>query len=119
MTTKFSQNLAGVEIATFSIQFLLPIGSNDTFTVLQSAPFGFTIDKAYYQSTSGTITANIQIGGVSVTGLSALAITSTEGNTSSSAAKTVAIGDKVTAVTTANSTGTMVSLCIECTKAEI
>lgn len=117
MTTKVPQDLVQVEIATFSIQFLLPVGSDDTFTILQSAPFGFTIDRAYCQTASGTITANIKIGGTSVTGLSAIAITSTESNTASTAANTVAAGDKIEVTTTSNSTGTMVSICIECTKA--
>ena len=50
-----------VESAKFNMQILLPVGTNDTYTVLQNAVFPFTIDKAYYETAAGTITANIQI----------------------------------------------------------
>ena len=124
MTTKVPYDLVQVEIATFSIQFLLPIGSADTFTILQSAPFGFTIDKAFYQTATGAITADVRIEGASVTDLDALSITTTEGNTTASGSpltQVVTAGDKITVVTSGGSpaAATMVSLCLECTKTEI
>ena len=104
----------------FSIQFLLTDGWNDTWTLLQSAAFAFTIDKAYYQTSTGTITGDIKIEGTSVTGLSALSVTTTEGNSTATAANGVVVGDKITMVTT-NGEGsplvTMMSMCIECTRA--
>ena len=101
---------------TFGIQFSLDTGANATFTIDQDADFGYTIDDAFYQTVSGTITANVQINGVSVTGLSALALSSTEGNAASTAAFTVAAGDKITIVTTADATAVNVSLKLKCTR---
>jgi len=107
------------EVKDFNIQFLLPVGYNDTFTFLQSANFGFTVDKAYYQTATGTITGDVKIEGTSVTGLSALSISSTEGNSTASAAKTVTAGDKITLVTTAGEGSpavTMMSISLDCVR---
>jgi len=100
----------------FAIQVTIPVGSDATFTIAEYALFGCTIDKAYYKTDSGTITANVQIGGVSVTGLSALSLTSTQGNSTATAANTVSAGDRVTVVTTSNSSAVNASLILHCTR---
>ena len=122
MTTQVPPDLINVEVQTFNIQFLLPVGSADTFTILQSAAFPFTIDKVTYQSSAGGLTADVKVEGTSVTGLGALSITTTEGSTtvagSPAVDNDVAIGDKITVVTSGGSpaAATMVSICLECSK---
>ena len=100
----------------FSIQFLLPVGANDTYTMQQSAQFGFTIDETYYQTTSGTILGQVQIGGVAVTGMVALSFTSTEGSATATDNRVVSVGDKVTLLTASASSATMVSIILHCTR---
>jgi hypothetical protein len=98
------------------IQFTLPTGANKTYVLLQSARFGFTIDKAYYDTESGTITANVKINTTSVTSLSALSLSSTPGNATASGANTVAADDTVNLTLSSNAAGVMVSLMLECSR---
>ncbi len=107
---------AQVGVDTFGIQFSLDVGENATFTLDQNADFAYTIDTAYYQTVSGTITANVKINGVSIAGLSALALATTEANSTATAANSVAAGAKVTVVTTVDATAVKASLKLKCTR---
>jgi len=100
----------------FSIQFTLPVGDNDTYPIQQRAQFGFTINEAYYQTASGTISANIKIGGVSVTGLSALSLTSTEGHSTATANQLAVAGDKVEVTLSSDASAIMASIILYCTR---
>lgn len=102
--------------ASFTLQFLLEAGADNTYTLVQSARFPFSIDAAYYQTDAGTISANVRINTTSVTGLSALSLSSTPGSANASAANEVAVGDKVNIVFSSNSAGTFVSVMLECTR---
>jgi hypothetical protein len=104
------------ELLAFSPQFTLIAGADDVFPLLEYAQFGFTIDKAYYKTDSGTITAEVAINGTAVTGLSALSLTSTQDNSTATAANTVAVGDKVAITLSSNSSADTVSICLHCTR---
>jgi hypothetical protein len=104
------------KLLAFSPQFTLVTGADDVYPLLEYAQFGFTIDKAYYKTDSGTITAEVAINGTAVTGLSALSLTSTQDNSTATAANTVAVGDKVAITLSSNSSADTVSICLHCTR---
>ena len=91
-------------VEAFSIN---EIGSNipaQTYTIEYYAEYGYIINGLKAASTSGTCTANIQIGGVNVTGSGfPLSVTSTLSSGSATSNNTVVIGNKVTLVLTSNS----------------
>jgi hypothetical protein len=72
-----------------------------TYVLDQSALYDYQINSAAYQMSAGTCTIAIQINGVNVTGLSALAADNTAKSTNATALRTVAPGDRVTAVVSA------------------
>jgi hypothetical protein len=104
------------KLLAFSPQFTLIAGADDVYPLLEYAQFGFTIDKAYYKTDSGTITAEVSINGTAVTGLSALSLTSTQGSSTATAANTVTAGDKVAITLSSNSSADTVSICLHCTR---
>ena len=104
------------QLLAFSPQFTLVTGADDVYPLLEYAQFGFTIDKAYYKTDAGTITAEVAINGTAVTGLSALSLTSTQGNSTATAANTVAVGDKVAITLSSNASADTVSICLHCTR---
>jgi hypothetical protein len=74
---------------------------NGTIVLQLKAPYGFTIDSLDYDvgSAGGSFTANVQIGSTSVTGLSAVAVSSgTSANVTASAANTVVAGNKISVI---------------------
>ena len=76
--------------------------SNKTYTLVNVAKFGFTIENISISTGSGTCTAAIQINGVNVGGLSSISVTTTNQNINSTTAKTVAAGGRLTLVITSN-----------------
>jgi len=74
-----------------------------TYTLDLYANYGYTINSLNIICASGTATAAVQIGGVNVTSLSAIAVSSTISSTNASGANTVAVGNKVTLVITSPS----------------
>lgn len=83
----------------FGGSFFYVAPANGTVTLIASSRYAFTIESLQHLVLSaGTITAEIAINGTAVTGLSAVAVTSTSQNVSATAANTVAIGDRVTLV---------------------
>ena len=102
---------------TFAIQMGLSVGENSELTICEYAVSPFVVQKAYFKTTVGTITANIKKNGTSITGLSALSLTSTQQNATATALNTVAVGNKLTVALTSNSGATVVSILLECTKA--
>lgn len=100
----------------FDITFQLDEGDDDTFTLHQYASFEYTVDKAYYKTDSGTITAAIKIDGTNITGLSALSLSSTEGNATASGLNTVNVGDTLTVVTSSDSSATNAVITLHCTR---
>ncbi|MBU6232204.1 hypothetical protein KGP36_06175 [Patescibacteria group bacterium] len=78
--------------------------ANQTLTVSYSAPYAFNINSADMNLSSGSCSANVEIAGVSVTGLNAIAVTSTNSHTAATALNAVATGSSVTIIIT-NVTG--------------
>ena len=69
---------------------------DSTITLKQNAARGFTINSLVAQLADGSCTVAIKINGVDVTGLSAVAVTTTESTTNATAANTVTAGDVIT-----------------------
>jgi hypothetical protein len=73
--------------------------ANSTQVLDPKATFPYTIAKLNHEG-SEALTANVRIGSTSVTGLSAVAVTTSNTDTSATAANVVAIGDRVTVIFT-------------------
>lgn len=81
--------------------------TNTTIVLDSSARFPYTVEGVHNLKTgSGTLTLALQINGTNVTGLSALAVTSTPQSPNASAANAVAVGDRVTCVVSSVSSPT-------------
>ncbi len=97
-----SSGNATTQICSTSIYELAP--ADGTITLCAKAAFGFTINELRGAATSaGTITWAIKINGTNVTGLSAVAVTSTPQDVTATAANVVATGDRVTLVKSSTS----------------
>lgn len=107
-------NITGL---TFGIQFFIEAGDDATYVIDQSASFGYTIIDAVAETVSGSITMAVKIEGTDVTGISAMAITSTESTDTASAANVVAAGDLVIFVFSSNSSAVGLSVKLNCTRA--
>lgn len=77
------------------------IVASSTYTMVYRSPFAFTITSMDSICTTGTFTVSVQIGGVSVTGLAAINVTSSQLNSTATAARAVAANTLVTLVVTA------------------
>jgi hypothetical protein len=75
--------------------------TNDTIYLIPDTPYGGTVNSLLYFTGTGSFTVNIQINGVSVTGLGAVAVSSaTPATATATAANTFAAGARITAVIT-------------------
>jgi hypothetical protein len=73
---------------------------NSTVYFAYDAPYDGIINSMTHFCTTGSFTANVQINGVSVTGLSAVAPTSTPTTTNATAARTFTAGQRISCVLT-------------------
>jgi len=87
-----------------------------TYTIELYAQYAYTINELKIIADAGTCTANLKIGATSVTGISAVSVSSTIATGTATAANTVAIGDKITLVTTSNSGLNNLQLSIKTTR---
>ncbi len=87
-----------------------------TYTLELFAAYAYTINQLKIISASGTCTVAVKINGVDVTGISAVAVSSTIATGTASAANTVAVGDKITLVTTSNSALTNLQASLKTTR---
>ena len=87
-----------------------------TYTLELFAAYAYTINQLKIISASGTCTVAVKINGVDVTGISAVAVSSTIATGTATAANTVAIGDKITLVTTSNSALTNLQASLKTTR---
>lgn len=93
------------------------IVTNNTYYYALSAPYPGVINGLIAITGVGTFTANVQINGTSVTGLSSVAVTSTKTTTNATALNTFAAGDTLTVViTSATSSPTNAVLQLAMTK---
>lgn len=91
--------------------------ANETVVADEKAAFGYTINSILGATTSsGSITLAVKINGTSVTGLSAISITSTPADSTASASNIVNAGDKVTWVFTGNSSANDVAFTMKLTR---
>jgi hypothetical protein len=74
-----------------------------TYTLELYAAYAYTINELKIISGAGTCTAAVQINGTPVTGISAVSVSTSIATGTATAANTVAVGDKITLVTTSNS----------------
>jgi hypothetical protein len=87
---------AGSTAGNISGQIDYPTAS--TYTVVLNAFEAGYVRKLSIQSDAGTCTAKIQIGGVDVTGISAVSVSSTKTTVTATATNEIAEGDKITLV---------------------
>lgn len=93
-----------LHVATFHLSFDWSEPDDDTRPLIPKARAARTIKGIYGLKTSaGTCTVAIQIGGVNVTSLSGLSVSSTPQDVAASGANAVAIGDRVTVVVSGSS----------------
>lgn len=101
-TAALARTALALDRGAFSSDFSQgTIVANGTLILIRKSQFAGTITSLDYEvgGAAGSFTVAIQINGTSVTGLSAVAVSSaTSANTASTAANTFAIGDKITAV---------------------
>ena len=90
--------------------------SNRTYTVDLAAPFAYNIDTLVTQTTAGTCTVSVQISGINVTGLNAVAASTTLTITTATAARSVAPNAKVTLVVSAVTGATEMAFALRYTK---
>ena len=74
-----------------------------TYTVVLDAKYARTINELTVDAGAGTCTLTMNINGTPVTGISSVAVSTTEATYTATAANAIAIGDIVTIVTTSNS----------------
>ncbi len=88
----------GVAVEQFNWMIEAPTAK--TYTIILQSEVAYTVNEVICQTTSGTCTVAFQIGGVNITGLSAVAVTSTPATTTATAANSIAAGATLTAVVT-------------------
>lgn len=89
--------------ADSSYHGLIEVPTNKTYVIVLYCDTAGTITAFTHKTASGTLTANVQINGVSVTGLSAVAVSNVETTTNPSGGNTYAVGDTIQIVVTAAS----------------
>lgn len=98
------------------IDFFIPVPINGTAPLRLNAKYAFTVDNMSIKTTSGTITATLDIDGVSVTSISAVAVTSTEQTATATGANTAAAGTTLSLVLGSNSSAANLSGSIQITR---
>jgi len=110
-TGNATSQITGIWVATPSTVAL----GNVTLTF--KMPFGGTVNKLYgAQTTSGTFTWAWKINGTNITGLSAVAVSSTPADTNATAANTFSTGDIITAVSSSASSDLGASATLQITR---
>jgi hypothetical protein len=90
--------------------------ADGTYTLVLKAKYAFTINALDAILESGTITMAVKINGTAVTGISGLAVTSTIGTATATAANAVVVGDKVEFTLSSNASGSMLDFILDCTR---
>jgi hypothetical protein len=87
-----------------------------TYTIELYANYAYTINELKIIADAGTCTANLKINSTSVTSISAVSVSNSIATATASGANTVAVGDKITLVTTSNSGLNNLQLTIKTTR---
>lgn len=119
-TTAAARTTLGLTAASVLIQWTGgTVVGNGTYYFTIFAPFAGTINSMDYLIGTGSFTANVQVAGVSVTGLGAVAVSSaTQANLAATAANTFTAGQVISlVVTAATGTATNAALNLRITRA--
>ena len=110
--------LASLNALTISKQvYLSDLSAGLTYDLDTYAPFGYTVTNVYQiQTSSGTVTAALQINGTNITGLSGIAVSSTPQNVTATAANTVAIGNTLSLVFSSNASAQNIKFTLAATR---
>jgi hypothetical protein len=100
---------------TFGINATFPTGGDDNFVLDQSATFPYTIDSSVTQCDAETATYRLQINGTNV-GTTANSVSTSEDTQTHSTANSVAIGDTVRLVRSADAGCVMGRIKANCTR---
>ena len=87
-----------------------------TYVLDLKAPYAYTINSLAAKTASGTCTAKLTIDGTDVTGITALAVSSTEDFDDATAANAVSVGDTVALVISSNSTALDLQFTVKVTR---
>ncbi len=87
-----------------------------TYTLDPYAAYAYQIETLKIKTASGTATVKLQIDGVDVTGISAVSVSSTIATGTATAARTVAVGAKVTMVVSGISTPVDMDFAVKITR---
>ncbi|MFI4954555.1 MAG: hypothetical protein ACHP9Y_01430 [Gammaproteobacteria bacterium] len=97
--------------------YLQNLNAGLTYDLDTYAPFGYTVTEVYQiQTSSGSVTAALQINGTNITGLSSISVTSTAQNVAATGANTVAVGDALTLVFSSNSAAQNIQFTLSATR---
>lgn len=103
--------------STQSLSALIETPSNKTYALLGSARFAFRVTTINgLKTSSGSITCAIQINGANITGLSGMNATTSPQDVAASANNDVAVGNRLTLVTTSNSSAVDLELTLGITR---
>ena len=86
------------------LSYLIGTPSNKDYVVELHIPFVSTLETIHAETASGTCTLNVKINTTSVTGWSALAVTSTPSTATATAANVTAVGNRLVLTISASST---------------
>lgn len=87
-----------------------------TYVLSLAAAYAAAIESLTIKTASGTCTAKVTIDGVDVTGLTGVAVSSTEATANASGANAVAVGNTVALVISANSAGADLTFSLKMTR---
>jgi hypothetical protein len=115
-TSAIQTQLNALKVENLSLQDGGSSIAATTYTLELYAQYAYTINELKIISASGTCTVSVKINGVDVTGISAVSVSSTIATGTATASNTVAIGDKITLVTTSNSALTNLQASLKTTR---
>jgi hypothetical protein len=101
-------------IEVFTGHIIAP--GNYTFVLDQSAAYAYTINSIIVQTSAGTDTLALKIGGTSVTGCSAVSVSSTPATGTCTAANSVSTGNRITLVTSADASAADLTFTVKVTR---
>lgn len=102
--TTLTSTVNGLKVR--ALHGFVEVPSNKTYVLMAASEIASTINNIRIGTLAGTCTVAININGVAVTGLGAIAVTGTEQTVAATALNTLAVNDRVTMVVSANAAST-------------
>lgn len=113
-TTTFTGRPIGI-VETISGH--IETADDKTYVLDLKAPYAYTVNSLAAKTASGTCTAKLTIDGVDVTGITALAVSSSEDFDDASAANSVSVGNTLALVISSNSSALDLQFTVKVTRA--